>query len=204
MSERRQIIPDKGRAANGPAFQPMTLMDNLNLTELSILIVEKRPTMITMLRGILRELGVRKVYEASTPESGFEEFNHKQPDMVFIDWGPTFDGIGLLHKIRTDANSNNPLVPVVMVTAHGEAERVMEARDAGMTEYLTKPVSGKRLYQRIAAVVNSDRSFIRNAEFFGPARRRHKKEHSGDERRGRAPSSDDETNNMKAGEKSED
>lgn len=49
-------------------------MENLNLTQLSILIVEKRPTMITMLRGILRELGVSKTYEAPTPESGIRVF----------------------------------------------------------------------------------------------------------------------------------
>lgn len=175
-------------------------MENLNLTQLSILIAEKRPNMITMLRGILRELGVRKVYEASTPESGFEEFNLKGPDIVLIDWGPGFDGIGLLNKIRKDAHSKNPLVPIVMVTAHGEIERVIEARDAGMTEYLTKPISGKRLYQRIAAVVKSNRSFIRNSKFFGPDRRRHKKEHSGDDRRKRAPGPDDEADKMKAGE----
>ncbi len=179
-------------------------MENLNLSKLSILIVEKRPTMTTMLRGILRELGVRIIYEASTPESGFEEFNQQAPDIVLIDWGPDFDGIGLLNKIRTDADSDSPLAPVIMVTAHGEVDRVIEARDAGMTEYLTKPVSGKRLYQRIAAIVKSERSFIRNSEFFGPDRRRHKTDHSGDDRRGSAPGSDDEANQMRSGEDSED
>lgn len=178
-------------------------MENLNLTQLSVLVVEKQPPMRSMLRGILRELGIKKISDAATPESGFEAFTNGDPDLVLIDWGPDFDGIGLLNKIRTDANINNSFVPVIMVTAHSEVEKVIEARDAGMTEYLTKPISGKRLYQRIAAIVKSDRSFIRNSEFFGPDRRRHKKEHSGDDRRESAPGSDDEAGEMKSGEDSE-
>jgi DNA-binding response OmpR family regulator len=70
-----------------------------------------------------------------------------------------------------------------MVTAFGEAERVFEARDAGMTEYLTKPVSGQRLYQRISAIVKSNRDFIRASEYFGPDRRRRDKDHEGEDRR---------------------
>jgi DNA-binding response OmpR family regulator len=85
----------------------------------------------------------------------------------------------LLNKIRNDTNSDNPFVPVIMVTAHGEADRVIEARDAGMTEYLTKPISAKGLYQRIASIVESERPFVRVSDFFGPDRRR-KKEAFGD------------------------
>jgi len=137
-----------------------------------------------MLRGILRELGITKVYDALTPDAGFEEFNLQAPDVVLVDWSPDFDGIQLLTRIRTDSESKSPYVPVIMVTAFGEAERVFEARDAGMTEYLTKPVSGKRLYQRISAIVKSNRNFIRADAFFGPDRRRRDKDHQGEDRRG--------------------
>lgn len=158
-------------------------MDNFDLTQLSVLIVGKHLHMSSMLRAILRELGVTNVYDASSPEAGFEEFKINEPDVVLIDWAPEFDGIELLKKIRTDEASKNPFASVIMVTAHGEAERVFEARDAGMTEYLTKPVSGKRLYQRISAMVKSNRSYIRTSEFFGPDRRRRHQEYEGDDHR---------------------
>lgn len=161
-------------------------MKNFDLTQLSALIVEKHPPMRTMLREIIRELGMQKIYDAANPELGYEVFNAKQPDLVLIDWAPDFDGIGLLNKIRADENSYNLFAPVIMVTAHSEIDRVIEARDAGMTEYLTKPISAKRLYQRIVAIVESKRSFVRNAAFFGPDRRRKKAEISGVERRGGA------------------
>ena len=143
-----------------------------------------------MLRGILRELGITNVYDASNPEAGFEEFNLQLPDVVLVDWSPDFDGIGLLSRIRNDPESKSPYVPVIMVTAFGEAERVFEARDAGMTEYLTKPVSGQRLYQRISAIVKSNRDFIRATEFFGPDPRRRDKDHQGEDRRGKAPAAE--------------
>ena len=174
-------------------------MKNFDLTELSVLVVEKQPPMRSMLRGILRELGIKKISDAGTPESGFEMFIHGSPDLVLIDWGPDFDGIGLLNKIRTDPNNDNPFVPVIMVTAHSEIDRVIEARDAGMTEYLTKPISGKKLYQRISSIVDSERSFIRVADFFGPDRRRRNIEIKGEDRRGGATGSEDEAGEMKSG-----
>lgn len=106
--------------------------------------------------------------------------------MVLIDWAPNFDGVGLLNKIRTDPESVNPFVPVIMVTTHSEVKRVLEVRDAGMTEYLTKPISAKRLYQRISAIVETERPFVRISEFFGPDRRRKSTEPDGDERRGKS------------------
>ena len=140
--------------------------------------------MRAMLREILRELGVNNICDAADPETGFELFNNEGPDLVLIDWAPNFDGLGLLNKIRTDPESLNPFVPVIMVTAHSEASRVIQARDAGMTEYLTKPISAKRLYQRITAIVESERPFVRISEFFGPDRRRKNASPKGEDRRG--------------------
>jgi two-component system chemotaxis response regulator CheY len=162
-------------------------MEYYDLTELSFLIVEKHLPMSSMLRSILRELGVTDVHAASSPDAGFEDFNYHVPDVVLVDWLPGFDGIGLLKIIRSDAASKSPFVPIIMVTAHGKAENVFEARDAGMTEYLTKPISGTRLYQRISLIVKSNRDFVRASKFFGPGRRRRTKEFERSNRRGAAP-----------------
>jgi DNA-binding response OmpR family regulator len=170
-------------------------MKNFDLTQVSALVVEKHHPMRSMLRGILRELGLKNVDDVPTIELGFEEFNKKEPDLVLVDWAPNFDGIGLLHKIRTDPKSNDPFVPIIMVTAHSEVDRVIEARDAGMTEYLAKPVSAQKLYQRISSIVESKRQFIRISEFFGPDRRRQSMVHAGDERRGNANGSNIEADN---------
>ncbi len=59
-----------------------------------------------------------------------------------------------------------------MLTGHSEKKRVTAARDAGITEFLAKPISAKGLYQRIVNVVANPRPFIKTKTYFGPDRRR--------------------------------
>jgi two-component system, chemotaxis family, chemotaxis protein CheY len=58
------------------------------------------------------------------------------------------------------------------MTGHSEKKRVINARDAGITEFLAKPISAKGLYQRVLNVVANPRPFIRTKSYFGPDRRR--------------------------------
>lgn len=148
-----------------------------------MLIVEKHLPMRTMLRQVLREFGVENIYDAPTPELGFEEFNESGPDLVLIDWTPDFDGLSLVRDIRTHEDSIFPQAPVIMVTAYNESNHIYEALDAGMTEYLSKPVSAKLLYLRIVSVIENSRRFIRAGEFIGPDRRRRHNTFGGDDRR---------------------
>jgi two-component system chemotaxis response regulator CheY len=63
-------------------------------------------------------------------------------------------------------------VPIIMLTGHSEKQRVVSARDAGVTEFLVKPISAKSLYDRIVNVVVNPRPFIKTNAYFGPDRRR--------------------------------
>ncbi|MCH7937109.1 MAG: response regulator [Proteobacteria bacterium] len=159
-------------------------MNTYDLSRISVLIVEKHPPMRTMLRQVLKEFGVEKVYDAPTPERGFEEFNESNPDLVLVDWAPDFDGLSLVRDIRTHEDSIFRQVPVIMVTAYNESNHIYEALDAGMTEYLSKPVSAKLLYLRMASVIENKRRFIRAGEFIGPDRRRRQNAFGGPDRRG--------------------
>jgi len=61
---------------------------------------------------------------------------------------------------------------------------VVAARDAGVTEFLAKPISAKALYQRVLNVVANPRPFIRTRSYFGPDRRRNANpNYAGPERR---------------------
>jgi DNA-binding response OmpR family regulator len=75
-------------------------------------------------------------------------------------------------------------VPIIMLTGHSDKKRVMIARDAGITEFLTKPISAKSLYERILNVVLRPRPFVKTKTYFGPDRRRNvNPNYSGVERR---------------------
>jgi DNA-binding response OmpR family regulator len=61
---------------------------------------------------------------------------------------------------------------------------VQQARDAGINEFLAKPVSVKAMLARLTAVIEYPRPFVRTANYFGPCRRRRNSEdYAGPERR---------------------
>lgn len=161
-------------------------MRQYDLSKLTVLVVEKHLPMRTMFREVLRQLGVGTMLDAASPEAGFEEFNETTPDLVLVDWTPDFEGLSLVRDIRTHEDSVFPQVPVIMVTAFTETNHIYEALDAGMTEYLAKPVSARLLYLRIVSVIENKRHFIRVNGFFGPDRRRKRQDGQGGEDRRRA------------------
>ena len=59
-----------------------------------------------------------------------------------------------------------------MITGHTERHRVEAARDAGVTEFLAKPITAQGLFKRIAEIVERPRAYVRCADYFGPDRRR--------------------------------
>ena len=94
------------------------------------------------------------------------------PDVVFADWAPGFDGMGLLQKIRHDLKSPNPFVSIIIVTSMSDKKNVLTSRDLGMTEFLAKPFSPKQIFLRLRIVAEQPRAFIKTGNFFGPDRRR--------------------------------
>lgn len=57
------------------------------------------------------------------------------------------------------------------------------ARDAGVNEFIAKPVSVKTMMSRLSAVIEHPHPFVRTNGYFGPCRRRRVEEHTGEERR---------------------
>ena len=72
-----------------------------------------------------------------------------------------------------------------MVTAALSLQDVTEARDVGVSEFLTRPFSVDSLRSRVAAIINNSRAFIQVESYFGPDRRRVNKEFKGEDMRGR-------------------
>ncbi|HEC14292.1 MAG TPA: response regulator, partial [Rhodospirillales bacterium] len=95
-------------------------------------------------------------------------------DLILSDWSPSLDGIRLLHMVRRHEDSPDPYVPFIVISAHTGLNDILTARDAGMTEFLAKPISPKLIYSRIRSVIEKSRIFVRTRNFFGPDRRRRK------------------------------
>jgi two-component system, chemotaxis family, chemotaxis protein CheY len=148
-------------------------MLRIDFNKLRFLVVDDNAHMRRTLRTLLHGFGARDVYEAEDGASGLEAFTHYMPDIVLTDWAmPIFDGLELAQMIRQPGANANPYVPIIMLTGHAEKKRVVAARDAGVTEFMGKPISAKALYQRILNVVVNPRPFVKTKTYFGPDRRR--------------------------------
>jgi DNA-binding response OmpR family regulator len=82
------------------------------------------------------------------------------------------DGLTLTQRIRKDPGSTNKQTPIILMTGFSHKMRVESARDAGVTEFITKPFTAKDLYKRIEEVIERPRQFVDSGSFLGPDRRR--------------------------------
>lgn len=148
-------------------------MYSVDCSRLRFLIVDDNTHMRRIIRALLHGFGVREAHEAEDGAAGLEAFSSYSPDVVIADWAmPIFDGVELTRMIRQADAIANPFVPIIMVSGYAERRKVLEARDAGVNEFLVKPISAKVLYQRIVSVVLNPRPYIRTKTYFGPDRRR--------------------------------
>jgi two-component system chemotaxis response regulator CheY len=160
-------------------------MIRIDFHRLRFLVVDDNAHMRRIVRQLLHGFGSREIHEAEDGAAGLEAFTGHNPDIVITDWSmPIFDGIELTKTIRQPGGNANPFVPIIMLSGHSEKRRVMEARDAGVTEFLTKPIAAKLLYERVLSIVLNPRPFIQTKSYFGPDRRRNvMSNYAGPERR---------------------
>lgn len=146
---------------------------SLKLKNLHILIVEDISPMRELTTAILKEQGVGTISFAADGESGYQAFCRLRPDIILTDWVmPNMDGLQLTHMIRTNANSPDKTIPIIMMTGFGSPHKISKARNAGVTEFLVKPFSATDLSKRILNVIKAPRDFIITPSFVGPNRRR--------------------------------
>ncbi|MCK4911153.1 MAG: chemotaxis response regulator CheY [Thermodesulfovibrionales bacterium] len=113
-----------------------------------ILIVDDFSTMRRIIKNILKQLGYENVEEAENGADAYEMLDVEKFDFVITDWNmPVMDGLGLLKKIRTDPDQKH--LPVLMVTAEAEKDKVVTAIQAGVNNYIVKPFTAEVLKEKM-------------------------------------------------------
>lgn len=112
-----------------------------------ILIVDDSRTSRKMLRNILESNGHEIIDEAVNGQEGVQKFQALKPDVVTLDITmPVVDGVEALKMIK----ALDPESKVVMVTAAGQKNKMIECIKAGANEFLTKTFE----QQEIVDVIN--------------------------------------------------
>jgi two-component system, chemotaxis family, chemotaxis protein CheY len=155
------------------------------LKPISFLVVDDRSYMRRVIKGILETLGCKRIDEAHHGAEALQIMRSWAPDIVLTEWllAP-MSGLEMLRTVRAD-KGNVKFTPIIMVTSETRREKVIQARNAGITEYVAKPFNAKSLILRIREVIERPRPFVDVGIYFGPDRRRRTEVMSeGEERRG--------------------
>ncbi len=161
-------------------------MPGYNLKNLKCLIVDDNANMRSLLRTILTSLGMRSknIIEAYCVKNAMAALGNGDIDLVITDWKmEPVSGIEFVRQLRNEETSPNPFIPIILLTGYTEKEHVLAARDAGVNEFLAKPISPKELYSRILSIIENPRPFIRTPTYFGSDRRRQDLPFEGADRR---------------------
>lgn len=146
------------------------------IQRLSVLVVDDSAFMRNMVRGLLSNIGVKNTHEAADGIAALEMIREVSPDVVILDWEmPLLNGPELVRIVRSPGVFPVPDIPIIMLSAHGERWRVVEAAKLGVNEFLCKPVSAKALSDRLISILLKPRESVRLGEYYGPAPRPPKK-----------------------------
>ncbi len=119
-----------------------------------ILIIDDHPTMLTMLRQILKQMGFDTIQEAETAERALEILSLGDVRMVFTDLGlPCMSGIDLIRQIRQDRATHH--LPVIVLSGISEQETVVEALKAGADNFIVKPCSADTIKEKLVQLLSN-------------------------------------------------
>lgn len=111
-----------------------------------ILIIDDSRTSRKILRGILEEAGHEIVDEAVDGQDGVEKYKQTKPEITTLDITmPVMDGLEALKNIKEFDSS----AKVIMVTAAGQQNKMVEAIKLGANEFVTKPFEKETIIKLI-------------------------------------------------------
>jgi two-component system chemotaxis response regulator CheY len=123
---------------------------------MKVLIVDDSALARGLIRRTIKEFAPPHVsaamvfVEAMNGEEALERLREGGVGLVLVDWNmPVLDGIAFVREVR----AMNLELPIVMITAVSDEEKIHEACLAGVSEYVEKPFQGPELWSRIKGYV---------------------------------------------------
>ncbi|HQY57518.1 MAG: chemotaxis response regulator CheY [Nitrospira sp.] len=115
---------------------------------MKILVVDDMSTMRRIVKNILKQLGFNNLEEAENGQEALTKLKADTYGFVVSDWNmPVMMGIDMLRAIRADEKLKK--IPVLMVTAEAQKENLMEAVQAGVSNYVVKPFTAETMQEKI-------------------------------------------------------
>ncbi len=118
---------------------------------MKILVVDDFATMRRIVRNILKQLGFTDIVEADDGSTALEILATDKIDLIVSDWNmPKVTGLELLKKIRADSKLKD--IPFLMVTAEAQKQNIVEAVQAGCSNYIVKPFTADTISEKLKKI----------------------------------------------------
>ncbi|MBI4246027.1 MAG: response regulator [Candidatus Rokubacteria bacterium] len=119
---------------------------------MKIITVDDSATMRRIIRNSLKAIGYTDVVEAENGQVGLAKIQTENVDFIITDWSmPVMTGLEMIHAIR--GNPALKHLPILMVTAVGQKEEIVQAISAGVNGYIVKPFEAETLHAKMQQVL---------------------------------------------------
>lgn len=120
-------------------------------TKSKILVVDDSGAMRSIVRKLLTQLGYTDVDEAPDGTAALAKMNEKLYGLVISDWNMApMNGQALLEQTRASKKLEN--LPFIMMTAQSDPDKIIEAKYAGVSSFISKPFSAEALQSKISKI----------------------------------------------------
>ncbi len=154
----------------------------VNLSLLSVLVIEDTSFIRLLIVSVLRALGVESVHTAENGAEAIKMIKERAKtlpdgtppyDLVVCDLlMPEVDGFLFLRFVRSSPESPDRFMPVAMLSGAADAGFVSKCRDLGSNEFIAKPFSTQAVWERLMQIIYKPRRYVLGGGYFGPDRRR--------------------------------
>ena len=116
------------------------------------LVVDDYASMRSVVIEVLKRAGFTEIYQAGNGQSALAKvLEHPKIGLIVSDWYmPTMDGLDLLRALK--ANPQTAHIPVLMITAEGQRDNVLDAMQSGAAGYIVKPFAPSELQKRLESM----------------------------------------------------
>ena len=147
------------------------LVDKLKL--MRALVVDPNAFMRGLVADSLRRLMVTNIAAAASSMEAFTTARTFKPDIIFVDWDAGgMSGLEFTREVRRNTTGMSREAPIILLAGIIDHDQLMSARQAGINEFLLKPVSAQHVLSRVEEVLLRPRKFIDSRNYVGPCRRR--------------------------------
>ena len=120
-------------------------------TSIKVLVVDDMSTMRRIVKNVLKEIGFSDMIEAENGQDALNKLKVGDIGLIVSAWNmPVMQGIELLRAVRADAELKD--LPFLMVTAEAQKENIIEAVQAGVSNYVVKPFTPEALQGKLEKI----------------------------------------------------